>query len=107
MVSLVYCCLLLQMYCTKKQAVKNCKTSPVPGTLRGKTAIPNAGATENTEVITASTASKIQGVSLVYQDGEFTTVISHLCLQTIICSRPFQHHPYPRKPLHVTVLDDK
>lgn len=78
----------------KNQAVKNtelfgCTTKPVSGTLRGKTAIPNGRATENTEVITASTASKIEEVYCVYQDGEFTTVISNLCLRTTICPRPF------------------
>lgn len=34
-----------------------------PGTWRGKLAVPNAGATENTEVLMASTASKVEKVS--------------------------------------------
>lgn len=90
--------------CTKKQAVKNTKlfgftTRPVPGTMRGRTAIPNAGATENTKVITPS---KIEKVSWVYQDGEFTTAISNLCLRTTICSRSF--HITPRQGSHHILL---
>lgn len=33
-----------------------------PGTWRGKIATPNAGATENTEVITASTVNRIESL---------------------------------------------